>query len=386
MIALVVCIFGCSGAPMANGGLSNHEKNSLKNITDSLDLIQKHYVDEVDMDVLTEGCIAGMLSRLDDRAGFYTSDNLDTKSRLGSLGISIRLKDGIPTVVRATPGSAAYKKGIRRGDILTAVDFKTVIGRPYTDIAQRLMGNIGTKAHLSIVHAGETTVKNYTLERVALEPSGVEAKVIGTDIGYLRISHFDQRTVRESVSAINAFFLKPETSFKGLIVDLRDNPGGILYSAIGFAGIFLEPSLLIASMDGRTKSGKRDLYAEEYREMDRGSDVLADVDPELKKIKLVVLVNQGTASGAEIVAGALKDHGRATVIGEKTNGIGTIQSIYWLNEGLAIRFTTSRYLTPNGHQLESKGIAPHIRLDSTKQHPESEDLFISCAVKAINEN
>ena len=338
---------------------ANVAYSKLKLFGDVLSIIQSSYVEEVNVDNLVKGAVNGMVQTLDPHSSYLTPDMLkqvevETKGVFGGLGIEIGMKDGFLTVIAPIEDTPAARAGIQAGDKIIRIENESTKNMNVMDAVKRLRGEPGSKVTITIVRESLTEPKVYTLTRDIIKVKSVKSKSMGDGIGYIRLAQFQLDSHQEVERALQGF-LKEKGGVKGLILDLRNNPGGLLDQAVRIADEFVESGLIVYT-DGRVEAQKTK-YA-------------AHKEGTFTGFPIVVLVNAGSASASEIVAGALQDHGRAIVIGQRTFGKASVQTILPLEDGSALRLTTARYYTPNGRSIQAKGIEPDIVVDDGKEPPE----------------
>ena len=321
----------------------------LKTFGDVLSQVQMSYVEEPNVDELVNGAIKGMLQTLDPHSADLTPDMLkqvevETKGAFGGLGIEIGIKDGILTVISPIEDTPAFRAGLQAGDKIVRIENEPTREMNVMDAVKKMRGEPGTKVTISIMREGLTEPKPYTITRDIIKIRSVKAKTMGDGIGYIRLTQFQQDTDGELEKALQQQS-KEKGGLKGLVLDLRNNPGGLLDQAVKVADRFLESGLIVYT-DGRLENQKYKYFAHK--------------EGTFAGFPIVVLVNAGSASASEIVAGALQDHGRAIVLGTQTFGKGSVQTIIPMEDGSAIRLTTARYFTPNGRSIQAKGIEPDI--------------------------
>jgi carboxyl-terminal processing protease len=345
--------------------LSNSTYEDLKVFTEVLGLVQKDYVEETNSKDLIYGAIKGMLETLDPHSAFmppnmYKEMQEETKGRFEGLGIEITIKDSVLTVVSPIEGTPAYKAGILAGDQIVKIDGEPTKNFTLMDSVKRLRGPRGTKVTISILREGFTKPKDFTLVREVIPVRSVRHELLEKDYGYIRISQFQEKTDDEFENAMKALKEESKGTLKGLILDLRNNPGGLLDQAVKISDRFIESGLIV-SVEGRKEDQKMKFYAHP--------------DGSLEHYPLIVLVNGGSASGAEIVAGAIQDQGRGILVGTQTFGKGSVQTIIPLKDGSGLRLTTARYYTPNGRSIQAKGIVPDIIVKPSGSEEEKEALI-----------
>jgi carboxyl-terminal processing protease len=336
----------------------------LKVFTEVLSVVRKNYVEEVKLKDMVYGAIRGMLSSLDPHSGFMPPDaykemQVETKGEFGGIGIQIGLKDGVLTVIAPIEDTPAYKVGMKAGDKILKINGETTKDMGLHDAVSKMRGQKGTSVTITIMREGWKETKDFTIVRDIIKVKSVRSRVIEDKIGYVKVNQFQERTA----SDLEAVLLKlSQDKITSLILDLRNNPGGILNSAVEVSGQFLPQGKVVVFIKGRT--GERS----EYRtEEEKGIELF-------RTIPMIVLVNQGSASASEIVAGALKDWGRAVILGVQTFGKGSVQSVIPLSDGSGLRLTTARYYTPKGISIQTTGITPDIvtkleMKNGAKEHP-----------------
>ena len=322
----------------------------LKVFTDVLSIVQKEYVEKPNMKKLVEGAIKGMLNTLDPHSSYMPPDvykelQQETKGSFGGLGIEITIRKGVLTVVSPIEDTPAFRAGIKAGDKIIRINGVPTKNMSLMDTVKKLRGTPGTKVTITIMRKGFNKPKDFTITRAIIKIKSVKSKIIDKNIGYLKITQFQQGTDKEFSKALNKLIKKNNGDVKALILDLRNNPGGLLTQAIKIADKFIDAGLIV-SVKGRNPKDNADFFATE-----KGT---------IKKYPMVVLVNQGSASASEIVTGALQDHHRAVVMGTQTFGKGSVQTIIPLKDGSALRLTTAKYYTPSGRSIQAKGITPDI--------------------------
>ncbi len=331
----------------------------LKIFGDVLSVIQSSYVEEPNVDNLVQGAIKGMLQTLDPHSSYLTPDMLkqvevETKGVFGGLGIEIGVKDGILTVIAPIEDTPAFRAGLQAGDKIVKIEKESTRDMTVMDAVKRLRGEPGTKVTISVVREGVSEPRAYTITRDIIKIKSVKTKTMGEGIAYVKLLQFQQDTSSELEKALQAAG-KEKEGLKGLVLDLRNNPGGLLDQAVKVADEFIDSGLIVYT-DGRIEAQKSKYFAHK--------------EGTYTGFPIVVLVNAGSASASEIVAGALQDHGRAILLGTKTFGKGSVQTILPLEDGSALRLTTARYYTPNGRSIQAKGIEPDIVVTDGREPPD----------------
>lgn len=370
VVALVVFI-GISTQKRcdAKGGSKEYEYIGL--LTDVMTIVKKSYVEEVDSKKLMYGAINGMLTALDPHSSFMTPETfkelkVETKGAFGGLGIEISMKDGVLTVISPIEDTPAQRAGIKAGDQILKIDDRFTKDLSITESVKRMRGTKGSKVILTIMRDGFERPKEFSLIRDIIQVKSVKSRMLENGYGYIRIAQFQERTDEDVTKALKT--LQEENKGKqldGLVLDLRNDPGGLLDQAVRVADHFVESGKLIVYTEGRDKDARMQFTA----------------TPRSKEpdYPIVVLINGGSASASEIVAGALQDHKRAVVMGTQSFGKGSVQTIIPLSDDSGLRLTTARYYTPSGRSIQAKGITPDIiveQLELPKQSPKRESMFI----------
>ena len=339
-------------------GLTQGENDAAKGVVDDdllenislfsevLARIQQNYLDSPDAEPLMYGAIQGMLRTLDPYSQFFSAEDYaefrtESRGTYGGLGMEIGIRDERLTIISPFKGTPADRAGLQSGDMISYIESKSTMNMTTTDAVEHLRGEPGTQVTITIVREGEPKPLEVTLTRDVIQFPSVESKVLKEDIGYIRINQFRANTATDVDKVFETF---NQQEIEGLILDLRSNPGGLLTSAVEIASDFLEPGQLIVYTQGKTP---RDEYKVEKGKQQR-------------RYPLIVLVNGGSASASEIVAGAIKDHGRGLVMGEKTFGKASVQQVFSLNGGAAVKLTVAHYYSPNGVDIHKIGIVPDI--------------------------
>ena len=346
-------VVGKSLAQKASGVSEAYE--SLKVFTDAISLIQKNYVEKVNSKDLVYGAMKGMLEGLDPHSSFMNPDTfkemqVDTKGEFGGLGIEITMKDGILMVVSPIEDTPAFKAGIKPGDIIIKIDGKGTKDMTLMDAVKMMRGPKGTQVTITIARESLAEPKDFAITRDIIAVKSVKSKTLESGYGYVRVAQFQEKTDTDLDNVLDKME-KENGGLKGLVLDLRNNPGGLLDQAVKVSDDFLESGLIVYT-DGRIEGQKMTFSAKK--------------EGTRPNYPIVVLVNSGSASASEIVAGALQDHGRALILGTQTFGKGSVQTIYPLEDGSALRLTTARYYTPSGRSIQAKGITPDIILETEK--------------------
>ena len=329
--------------------VDSYEK--LKTFSEILSLLEANYVEKVDANDLIDGAIRGMLKTLDPHTSYlppesFTQMKVETSGRFGGLGIEITIKQGILTVVTPIEDTPAFKAGVKSGDRIIKIEDESTLDMTLSDAVERLRGKIGSKITVTIFREGLEEPLKVTLERANIQIKSVKSKIYEGGIGYVKIRSFTKTTSRDLDKVLDKF---REKQVKKLVLDLRNNPGGLLNQAVEVSDRFLKPENLIVYTQGRTEEQNM-----RFTTHDRVQRVT---------YPMIILVNGGSASASEIVAGALQDSSRAIILGTQTFGKGSVQTIIPLSDGSALRLTTARYFTPSGRVIQENGIIPDITVE-----------------------
>ncbi|MEY4528099.1 MAG: Carboxy-terminal-processing protease [Nitrospirota bacterium] len=327
-------------------GHATETYEELKTFSEVLNQVQRHYVDETKTKELVQGAIRGMLSTLDPHSAYMTPEmykemQVETKGEFGGVGIQIGVKENRLAVIAPIEGTPAQRAGIKAGDFIVKVNDETTKDLTLMDAVQKMRGPKGTKVNLTIQRDGTPDPLLFTLMRDTIKIESVKSKIID-NLGYVRLTQFQEATGRDLAKAIKQF---REQKVQGAILDLRNNPGGLLTAAVDVSEQFLPNGKLVVFTKNR--EGKKDEW-------------LAKSKDQMDELPMIILVNEGSASASEIVAGALQDWGRAVIVGTTSFGKGSVQTILPLGDGSGLRLTTAKYYTPKGRSIQSTGITPDI--------------------------
>jgi len=327
----------------------NDTYENLKIFSEVLSLVQKNYVEEVDSKKLIYGAIKGMLNDLDPHSSFmdkemYKEMQVETKGEFGGLGIQIGIKDRMLTIISPIEDTPAYKAGIKAGDRIFKINNEPTKDMTITEAVEKMRGPKGTQVTITIVRDDFNEPKDFVITRDIIRIKSVKSEVVGGDIGYIRISQFQENTSDDLDKALKDL---KEKKIKSLIIDLRNDPGGLLNMAVDVSGTFLPAGKLVVYIKGR--NGEKDEF------FTRSSNPITS-------LPMVVLVNEGSASASEIVAGAMQDWGRGVIMGTQTFGKGSVQTVLGLSDGSGLRLTTAKYYTPKGRSIQNTGITPDIEV------------------------
>jgi carboxyl-terminal processing protease len=356
LVFVVAALILFTGAVMAKRlPFQSDSYEDLKIFTEVLSYVEANYVDEVEPEKLVQGAIRGMLRTLDAHSSYMPRDmyremQVETEGQFGGLGIEITIRDEILTVVSPIEGTPAFRAGIQSGDKIVTVEGTTTKDMSLIEAVKLLRGPVDTAVTIGVMREGFKEPKDFTLTRAVIQIKSVRSKMLPDSIGYIKLRSFHKNTSEELDEALLDF---DERHISALVLDLRNNPGGLLEQAIAVTDEFIEGGQLIVYTKGRLANQNMKGYSK--TENAHHPDV-----------PLVILVNGGSASASEIVAGALQDHKRATIIGTKTFGKGSVQTIIPLSDGSGLRLTTAKYYTPKGRMIHEKGIMPDIVVEEPK--------------------
>lgn len=342
--------------------------DELRQFSNVFAAIKNNYVEEVSDDKLISGAISGMLTDLDPHSAYLDADAFrdmrsSTQGQFGGLGIEIGTEDGFVKVISPIEDTPAERAGMQAGDLIVKVGDVSTQGMALTEAVKLMRGPVKTPITLTVMRQGQAQPIEIKLVRDIIKVRSVRSHLLPDDIGFVRISQFQERTGSDLVRHLKA--LGKEGELKGLILDMRNDPGGLLTGAIGVSAAFLPPDALVVSTDGRAPDSRHRYLANPVDYARGETDYLRDLPGWAKTVPMVVLVNAGSASASEIVAGALQDYDRAKVMGNQTFGKGSVQVVLPISHETAIKLTTSRYFTPKGRSIQAKGIEPDIMVTDT---------------------
>ncbi len=328
--------------------------------------IKSDYVESVEDKKLITEAINGMLVGLDPHSSYLDKDEykelqIGTHGEFGGLGIQVTMEDGLVKVISPIEDTPAFRAGIQTGDLIIKLDDTAVKGMSLNEAIKLMRGKPKTSITITIVREGETEPLIFTLMRDIIKIQSVKSKLVEPGYAYIRITQFQEHTGENLAKAIKTLFAESAVPMKGLILDLRNDPGGLLNGAVAVSAAFLPENALVVYTEGRAVDAKMRLHANpEYYLRGHGRDYMQDLPPAVKTVPMITLVNGGSASASEIVAGALQDHKRSVVMGTQTFGKGSVQTVLPLGNETAIKLTTALYYTPNGHSIQATGITPDI--------------------------
>ncbi len=329
--------------------------------------IKSDFVEPVEDRKLITEAINGMLTGLDPHSAYLDADafkdlQAGTQGEFGGLGIEVGMEDGFVKVVAPIEDTPAFKAGLKSGDLIIKLDETPVKGMTLSEAVRRMRGKPDTAITLTVLRKGENAPLQFAITRAVIKVQSVKSKLAEPGYAYVRVTQFQERTGEDLARTLKALHEQNQADLKGLILDLRNNPGGLLNAAVGVSATFLPKGELVVYTDGRIPDAKMRLTAipENYVRGGPQDDYVKDLPPQIRNLPMVVLINGGSASASEIVAGALQDHKRAIVLGTQSFGKGSVQTILPMNNGTAIKLTTARYFTPKGRSIQATGIKPDI--------------------------
>ncbi len=356
---------------MARGAMAPLPLEEIQQLAAVFGLVKTDYVEPVDDKKLISDAISGMVASLDPHSQYFDKKSFSefregTTGKFVGVGIEITQEDGLIKVVSPIEGSPAFRAGIKTNDLITKIDDTAVKGLNLNDAVKRMRGEPDTKVTLTILRKEENRSFPVTITREEIKTQSVKAKMVEPGYGWVRLSQFQERTVEDFVRKVEELY-KQDPQLKGLVLDLRNDPGGLLDAAVAISAAFLPPDVTVVSTNGQLAESKATFKASPDFYARRGADPLKRLPAALKKVPLVVLVNEGSASASEIVAGALQDHKRATIMGSQTFGKGSVQTVRPLGPDTGIKLTTARYYTPSGKSIQARGIVPDVMVDDTAE-------------------
>ncbi|OIP93295.1 MAG: peptidase S41 [Syntrophobacterales bacterium CG_4_8_14_3_um_filter_58_8] len=349
MVALLVLLILGPYGDSRVSAIDRSTYKSLKTFSEVLDMVEKNYVEPVETDKLLQGAINGMIKSLDPHSSFMTAEmfkelEMDTRGSFEGIGTEIDIVKGVLTIVSPIEDTPAYNAGVKAGDQIIRIDGKSTKDITIMEAVKKLRGAKGTKVTITIMREGLAKPKDIELTRNIIPVRSIKSKVYDDQIGYIRIVAFQERTGNDLKKALREIDAKAHP-LKGIVLDLRNNPGGLLNQSVEVSDAFLKTGIIVSTR-GRSKNME--------------SKAVARDDGEEPTCPIVVLVNEGTASAAEIVSGALQDNGRAVILGAQTFGKASVQTVIPLEDGAALKLTTAKYYTPRGRSIQAEGITPDI--------------------------
>ena len=373
MKKLNIVIVGCllsfntfAASPKTQTGLPIEE---LRTFAEVYNTVKQGYVEPVSDKEMLSNAISGMLSKLDPHSSYLDSDAFNdlqetTQGEFGGLGIEVMLEEGLVKVISPIEDSPAFKAGVQSGDLIYKINEESVKDMTFLEAVKKMRGKPNTKVKISILRKSAEQPVNLELTREIIHVKSVKSKMVEPHYAWVRITQFQENTLSDLVTHLTR--LSRESELKGLLLDLRNDPGGLLNAAIGVSSVFLDKGVKIVSTDGRTIDSRQEFFANaKYYLGPFDKDPIVNLPPYIRKVKMVVLVNSGSASASEIVAGALQDYKRAQIVGTTTFGKGSVQTILPLPNNTGIKLTTARYYTPLGRSIQAKGIVPDVVIEET---------------------
>lgn len=357
---------------VARNSLAPLPLEELQQLATVFGMVKSDYVEPVDEKKLITDAITGMVASLDPHSQYFDKKSFKefregTSGKFVGVGIEITQEDGLVKIVSPIEGSPAFRAGLKTNDLITKIDDTAVKGLTLNEAVKRMRGEPATKVLLTIYRKDENRTFPVTITREEIKQQSVRGKVIEPGYAWIRVSQFQERSFEDFAKKVDEIY-KQDPKIKGLVLDLRNDPGGLLTSAVAMSAAFLPENVTVVSTNGQTPESKQVLRASQsdIRGL-AGADALKSLPAALKKVPLVVLVNEGSASASEIVAGALQDHKRATIMGSQSFGKGSVQTFRPLGPDTGLKITTSRYYTPSGRSIQAKGIVPDVMVDETEE-------------------
>ena len=357
---------------VARGAMTPLPLEEIQQLSAVFGLVKTDYVEPVDDKKLITDAISGMVASLDPHSQYFDKKSFKefregTSGRFVGVGIEITQEDGLIKIVSPIEGSPAFRAGLKTNDLITKIDETAVKGLSLNDAVKKMRGEPNTKVTLTILRKDESRTFPVTITREEIKTQSVKGKLIEPGYGWVRLSQFQERTVDDFVRKVEEIY-KQDPQLKGLVLDLRNDPGGLLDAAVAISAAFLPANVTVVSTDGQLAESKATYKAAPEFYQRRGSgDPLKRLPAALKTVPLIVLVNEGSASASEIVAGALQDHKRATIMGSQTFGKGSVQTVRPLGPDTGLKLTTARYYTPSGKSIQAKGIVPDVMIDESEE-------------------
>ena len=357
---------------VARGTLAPLPLEELQQLAAVFSMVKSDYVEAVDEKKLITDAISGMVNSLDPHSQYFDKKSFKefregTTGRFVGVGIEITQEDGLVKVVTPIEGTPAFRAGLKTNDLITRIDDTAVKGLTLNEAVKRMRGEPNTKVDLTIFRKEENRTFPVTITREEIRTQSVRGKVVEPGYAWIRLSQFQERTVDDFARKVEEMY-KLEPNLKGLVLDLRNDPGGLLDAAVAVSAAFLPENVNVVSTNGQLAESKFTYKASPEFYQRRGApDPLKRLPAALKNVPLVVLVNEGSASASEIVAGALQDYKRGTIMGNQTFGKGSVQTVRPLGPDTGLKITTARYYTPSGRSIQAKGIVPDVMVDETEE-------------------
>ncbi len=356
----------------ARNNLSPLPLEELQQLAQVFGMVKSDYVEPVDEKKLITDAIGGMVAGLDPHSQYFDRKTFKefregTTGRFVGVGIEIGMEDGLVKVVSPIEGSPAFRAGLKSGDLITRIDDTAVKGLTIDQAVKRMRGEPNTKVLLTIFRKSESRTFPVSITREEIRVQSVRSKIVEPGYAWLRVSQFQDRTIEDFARKLEELY-KQDPNLKGIVLDLRNDPGGLLEGAVAVSAAFLPKGAIVVTTNGQIAESKATFRAAPEDYVRRGGgDPLRRLPEAVKNVPLVVLVNEGSASASEIVAGALQDHKRAIIMGSQTFGKGSVQTVRQLTADTALKLTTARYFTPAGRSIQAKGIVPDVMIDETAE-------------------
>jgi carboxyl-terminal processing protease len=365
----------------------------LRKFVDVYGVIKASYIEQVEDKKLVETCVSGMLNGLDDRSEYYDAEAFRELTvpvaGIAGIGLELNMIDGLPNVISALDATPASRAGLQSGDALSRIDGISMKGKSLREAVMLLRGKAGSEVRLSVFRRGERETLEMTLQREVIRMASIRADMLEGGIAYVRLPRLTDTTPR-AVAGELARLYGGQAAPRGIVLDLRNNPGGLFKTAIAVSAIFLPEDAVVTTIDGRSPDSKARFTVNPKDYLDRGqADFRSELPAQARGVPLAVVVNRGTASGAEIIASALQDHKRAVIVGEKTFGMGSIQTIFPITDNSAVKLTTARLIRPSGGKIQGQGINPDITIDAAfpdsrpNAVPGPRDAVVTAAASAL---
>lgn len=351
--------------------------NELRAFTEVYARIKQDYVEPVEDKKLINEAINGMLTGLDPHSSYLDAESFkdlksSTAGEFGGLGLEVNSEEGLVRVISPIEDTPAARGGVKAGDYIVKIDDVPVRGMPLNEAVSKMRGKPNTQVTLTIARKGENKPLTIALTRAIIKVQSVKSKLLEGNVGYVRLTQFQERSTDDMARALENLYKENKGALKGLVLDLRNDPGGVLVGAVGVSSLFLPDSELVVYTEGRAADSKVRLTASNDN---LPRELKTALPKDLKTVPMVVLVNGGSASASEIVAGALQDHKRAVLVGTQTFGKGSVQTILPISKDAAIKLTTARYFTPSGRSIQAKGITPDIEVEEMTVNGVNPDTF-----------
>ncbi len=371
--ALAGALTTVSVQTMARGAMAPLPLEELQQLAAVFSMVKSDYVEPVDDKKLITDAISGMVASLDPHSQFFDKKAFrefreGTAGRFVGVGIEISQEEGLIKVVSPIEGSPAFRAGLKSGDLITRVDDTATRGLTINEAVKRMRGEPGTRVNLTVLRRDENNrTFTVTIVREEIRTQSVRGRVVEPGYAWIRLSQFQDRTVEDFVRRVNEAYAQ-DPNLKGMVLDLRNDPGGLLDAAVAISAAFLPDGVTVVSTNGQLAESKFTFKAApEFYLRRGGNDPLKRLPAAIKTVPLVVLVNEGSASASEIVAGALQDHKRAIIMGQQTFGKGSVQTVRPLGNDTGLKLTTARYYTPSGDSIQAKGIVPDVLVDESAE-------------------